>query len=265
MDLDKLDHKIYKWLEQHGYPLELRIAKIIQENGYDVTQSLNYEDPEVGGLREIDIIGFKYKNVGNVWFTFSMVVECKSSKKYPWIMFASKDKFLYDASLYKGRYASNNGQLLINKLKKQNLLEELNFFKINELRGFNLIRALTNGGKDAAYTAIKSVTKASEALVLRSNNSFDAICRIYFPVIVIDNRLFECYLDDNSEMKLKETGHSQLILSQAKNANKWQIIDVVTEDYFTKWIQLLNESIEEIYENHEDLLEEVSNEKPTNP
>ncbi len=81
--------KVADWLKKEGYPLEMKVADIFRRNGFGVDQSSYFIDPETGKMREMDVIATaidKYTSNINI----SWVIECKSSKKYPWILFTSK-------------------------------------------------------------------------------------------------------------------------------------------------------------------------------
>jgi hypothetical protein len=44
-DNDNFKEKIKKWLDEQGYPLEMRIASTMQRKGFHVVQSEYFVDP----------------------------------------------------------------------------------------------------------------------------------------------------------------------------------------------------------------------------
>jgi len=53
---DDLKTKVEKWLNEQGYPLEMRVASVLQQGGFRVVQSEYFSDPETGDSRELDIV-----------------------------------------------------------------------------------------------------------------------------------------------------------------------------------------------------------------
>ncbi|RLD00721.1 MAG: hypothetical protein DRI65_16200, partial [Chloroflexota bacterium] len=51
--------KIKAWLNKHGYPLEMEIARAMQSVEFSVVQSEYIEDSDTGILRETDIVAYQ--------------------------------------------------------------------------------------------------------------------------------------------------------------------------------------------------------------
>jgi hypothetical protein len=87
MSRDDLKQKVREWLEKEGYPLELKTAAALRAAGFPgVLPSAYYQDPEGGGLREIDVYAFVTAD-GNTAASVSVHVECKSQTNRPWVFF----------------------------------------------------------------------------------------------------------------------------------------------------------------------------------
>jgi hypothetical protein len=87
---------LLKWLEHHGYPCEMRAAKVFQEHGFRVRQSYYYTGNDNQGSREGDIFAYLAHDVirksgksgqhAIASLEIGVVCECKSSGA-PWVMF----------------------------------------------------------------------------------------------------------------------------------------------------------------------------------
>lgn len=85
---DKMETRLRGWLELSGRSLELRVARTLTAAGAFVQPAFSYIDPTSKQVRESDLIA-KFDWSGPEGFSCSLtaVVECKSSKKYPWVAF----------------------------------------------------------------------------------------------------------------------------------------------------------------------------------
>lgn len=88
MSEDEEFHRhVLEWLDKQEYPLEMRVAREFQSHGFAVIQSEYYESGE-SKSREIDVVAYKQRSFGSLLTRFTLVVECKSSKQKPWILFS---------------------------------------------------------------------------------------------------------------------------------------------------------------------------------
>jgi len=87
---DDLASRIRSWLGEQGYPLELRVAHAFQSAGFEVSSSEYYNDPDEGKPREIDVIASMSAFVCGISIQIAFMIECKSSKKKPWVLFCSQ-------------------------------------------------------------------------------------------------------------------------------------------------------------------------------
>lgn len=227
---DNLENKILKWIGKEGYPLELRATQILRKIGFIVGQSINYLDSESNDIREIDIVAYKYFMINEKWVTFSFVIECKSSLNKPWIAFTSKEERLYPDDYIIHRNATKDAKIFLKRMSNNDILKELELFKINERTSYNLIRAFTDG-IDVTYKALMSTTKATNALVEKGNKLND-VYRFFFPLILIDSKLFDCHLNSQNDIKVNEIKNTKLVVSNSFDSQRANFIDLVTLDYF---------------------------------
>lgn len=227
---DSLENKILKWMEKEGYPLELKASKILRDMDFEVGQSIFYLDNETNTAREIDIVAYKYYKINNGWVTFAFVIECKSSKDKPWIAFTAKEERLYDTDFIIHRNANSKGKTFLNNKVNDKKLAELDLFKIGARTAFNLTRAFTDG-IDVTYKATISTMKATSALVEKANKSHN-VYRFFFPIILIDSKLFDCNLDEENQLNLDEITNVDLVISNSFDSQRANFIDLITIDSF---------------------------------
>lgn len=88
-----INSKLIEWLNRHGYQLEMKLGKKLNEANYFTRNSAYYLDQESNKFREIDVISQFKEHTGllNIFFVF----ECKSSKSNPYVLFTSEDTLNY--------------------------------------------------------------------------------------------------------------------------------------------------------------------------
>ena len=75
-----LHRKVVAALTKSGFPLEMRIAAVCAEAGFEVQQRTYYIDQETGAPREIDIVASLDHMSNTSWLRFSLVIECKARR-----------------------------------------------------------------------------------------------------------------------------------------------------------------------------------------
>ena len=85
---DKIIQDVRSWLNQHGYVLEMEVAKALIPICSYVEQGEQYIDPITGKLRETDVFCSwrDPKHAPGTFHSLNMIVECKSTNA-PWIAF----------------------------------------------------------------------------------------------------------------------------------------------------------------------------------
>jgi hypothetical protein len=249
---DSFKEKIFKWLDSQGYPLEMEVARVFENNRFGVSISDIYQDFENGDDREIDVIAstfssFRFNPVLRIYWA----IECKLSKDKPWIIFLSDMPTSKDSHLVPvGLIASDEfGGKLINKYFDKNLqwrIDELEFLNPSKT-GHSLTQALTSG-QDVSYKAMQSCIKASFDSVLKTpepevNTSASKkvnkriFWSIAFPVIVIDGKLFEYSKNQNDKFQLEETGYGVVEWKGNNPLNARPYIYVVTRNALEEFVK----------------------------
>lgn len=251
MATDNLKNKISIWLNKHGYPHEMEVAKLFSVAGFQVIQSEYYIDNESKATREVDIIADINKRYNDILIKISFVVECKTNKDKPWIVFTSSGFTFSNKANISQRAASKLGRFALLKLLDSYPYLDYSFFQNPERGGYNLIESFQQG-KDIAYSSLFSVTKATLFEIKESNKSEFPICHLLVPIIVLNGKLYECYLDNENIERLDEVGqHTSLFWRNRLLGMPHSIILVETIESLKKHIKLYtNHSyklIEEIY------------------
>lgn len=187
-----LNAKILKWLEGQGYGLEMKVAAALGVAGFDLAQSTYYEDPQTGVSREIDVVG-RMTDIHMIGLlSVYPVVECKKSAK-PWVLFTSEsvgfNRILSFAIMNEVAIEAVTENL-------SRLVEEVDWFRKDGRLAYGATEAFS-AGKDAVFQAATQVTKASIAHLRQTGG--DRLLSFFFPTIVLDGRLFECYLGSEGE------------------------------------------------------------------
>ena len=233
---NNLPEKILEWLETQGYDTEMKVARILHEEGIkSTTHSLYYEDPETKTSREIDIVVS-----GSVDFLYAyLVIECKKSQK-PWVAFTTNSIGVNKANAFaitspEGRDALSGNYTELNKI---------DWFRKGRI-AFGITEAFTSK-EDISFKAGISATKAS--IALSQHESFNNDFSYFFPTVVLDGKLFECYLDEQGNSILNEID-SVFLQFEIKFGNKQgSSVHIVTLNSFRKYCKEFKSTFEYLKE-----------------
>ena len=222
-----LEERLRDWLDEQGYPLEMVVARSLRAVGFRVTQGEYYEDPESTGFRELDISAFLADAVEGGLARITYVVECKRSREKPWILFTSPPVRMSPVASVAQRAASEVGQRFLAKLTRRRDVQNLPAFSIPNRTGYALTQAFTSKA-DVAYAAAASVSDAALAQAKAADRDIRMVCEVAFPAVVVDGRLFECYLDAGDEMHISEISSGTLFWRNPILGVRHTVIQVVT-------------------------------------
>ncbi len=217
--------KVREWLENQGFPLEMKAAAAFRTAGFEVRQSSFYTDPETTKNREIDLVALDrdYSGVINIQF----IVECKTGKN-PWVLLCSRDAlrnynrfFAFAASSKTARH------ILVDHVGDdfEAFSARIPWVEKQELSGYSLRRAYSE--KDTAFEAAVGVAKACNAFI-QGEQRVDWIA-FAFPVIVVDGPLVRCWLDENGDLQLEEATEGEFLFGHDFGA----CIRVVTAEHLS--------------------------------
>ena len=197
---NNLTKKIREWLLGQGFPLEMRVATSFRKCGFEVIQSHFYPDPESNNYREIDVVATAPEYTGVVDVSF--MIECKTSKKKPWILFTSEHVLEGWNILFSYCISSNSARKILIEKGIETIIK-LPWMTKGGRVAYGLTQAFTTG-EDVTYKASTNVLKAaiSRKRIL-SERSYSSLLFI-FPAIVVDGKIFECFIDKNGEISIQE-------------------------------------------------------------
>ncbi len=202
---NNLVNKIKEWLTEQGYPLEMQVSNVLRRKGFEVIQSHYYPDPESNTYREIDVIATYPEHTGCINISFT--IECKVSKKKPWILFSSSNVLEGNHILFTYCIHSKSArkdllkELDIDYIKM--LKKNLPWMKKNSRVAYGVTQAFTSGD-DKTYKASLSALKAAINIKKEIGQQKWEPFVFIFPVIVIDGQLFDCFLDKKGKVSISE-------------------------------------------------------------
>jgi hypothetical protein len=243
--------KVKDWVEKQGYSLEMRVAKIFKESGFNVSQFDYYQDFETNKLREIDVSASVNKKIEGIEVKIALFIECKYLKK-PWVVFTtprSLSPYYYFVRILQNEFNLNEWKLqsnlqgrllarLLFSLGRENI-KKLSCFSIPQSAGYRISESFREdlSAKDNAFIATMQVCKSIEAHDFQDqsiyqktivgyeeqlydssvrNRGLKLYCSIAIPIIVVKGKLYECYLGSNDEVEVLETDSSVVLLSLKK-------------------------------------------------
>jgi hypothetical protein len=217
---DKVLQDVRSWLSQHGYVLEMEVARELIPHCSYVAQGEQYVDPVTGKLREIDIFcswGGAKDKIG-VHHSVEMVIECKNTTA-PWVAFF-------------GGSPSVEGGILPNLVDGKEWMDcircdeiQTPLFDLAHAAGASIAYAITEkknekGGKDLAREAVLSVTSASIAHVHAAEEFREASPVHYslnvLPLVVTKSPLVACSLSESGDVNLSHIDRCRVFSTHEK-------------------------------------------------
>lgn len=236
-----LEGKVKAWINEQGYPLEMRVAKEFREGGFRARQSEYFIDPENGDSREIDVIASRQCKVGDILVRLTVCIECKVAKKHPWIIFCSQDTIIAKPAAVVQRPSTTLGYEFLRRVSQSKYAHNTPFFKLEKRNGYSVTEAFTSG-KDNAYSSCISVAKCARSLIKKADiasKEQGPICEIVIPVILLQGKLFECH-QDSVTLETDEIDYSTLIWRNQTSNTGHSIITICTESALKKLINNAN-------------------------
>jgi hypothetical protein len=226
---------ILRWLEARGHLLEMEVARELSRAGWSVSQSEPYQDPQTGKARETDINARLQKQLGEQVVCLELVIECKSSKTRPWLLLSSSPT-AKGSSWVTHSALSQLGQEFLGALTflreeqlKQDadkVFADLPMFGWPARPAFRFIEGLFEAPtsnvekdqRDGGFTAVMQLASAlgqfDKQGASRPPWVVRSICEFLVPVIVVNDNLFECWMDENGEARVERTHRGLLIASR---------------------------------------------------
>jgi hypothetical protein len=219
-----LREKVAGWLEKEGYPLEMKVAHAFRRRNFRVQQGHFFKDPNTDKVREIDVLASRRGDIGGRLVRVVFIIECKWSKDKPWVVFTDSSIHLTDAQCIRERSASHHGRRILQVAAGAPLLSDAGLFFMPEAPAYGTRTALTDN--DRTYEALSSVTAATNALVALLDPA--PIAAVFFPVIVLDGRLFGCDLAPDGTITITERSTHVLVWRRPMASAPRAIVHLVT-------------------------------------
>ncbi|MFJ4281132.1 hypothetical protein [Streptomyces massasporeus] len=225
--MSSLEDRVRKWLSDQGYPLEMRVARIVGAAGAGWDHGRVYTDPVTEKTREIDLFG--YFDGPRQELSVHVVFECKHSRDKPWVLFGTDRPGLTPTGLARSTPATPLvKKALARTLRGRRMLSpvtDMTMFRAPDgITGFNLARAHTDN-QDAAFHAVRGVSAAAEETARDIGSHGHAV--LYLPVVVIDTPLIRCFLPaEEEDVQLEQVERGVLLTSSRPGS--YTFIHVVT-------------------------------------
>jgi hypothetical protein len=224
-------------------------AAAFRRHGFSASLSFSYETVEGGPHREIDVFAWKQQSFEGIDFRVNLMVECKSSRKNPWVTFSQE----------------MSGPLRATDLAFSALSPKLFPFFIRQLARrrpevastalFGPVDRIAHGARsafsdqDLAYQALMSSVTASLAALSRTANELETdnypVIELTLPVVVIDNALLDYVLkiDGRHEMIRRD---SMIVSAPVPGKLQAVLVHVVTAPALENWVNGVRESMDVI-------------------
>jgi hypothetical protein len=264
MKNDDLKAKIDNWLKNQGYPLEMTVAKILQDSGFSVSMGDVFIDPETGLSREIDVSASEWIVGDQCYVQLCFRIECKLSKNKPWVVFTSGTSHGFSAPhelICSDLYRRFISELLLENNWQANLSESGLFGNVTVGHG---VAQVFSDGVDIPYKAIMSAVKSSSSKVEEIDNIEKGRLQGYqlgiaIPIVVFEGQLFEAYLNPDGNISLTEVEHSTLNWKSTIPRNN-TVVSIVTRsgfDEFAGKMRLVKDVFTDLTNTHFATLEKM--------
>jgi hypothetical protein len=189
----------------------MRVAAQLQDAGFQVVQSAYFGDPSTAKARELDVVAFRVWRSPHILWQLTLIVECKVSKRQPWVMFTRP----LDTGDTEGQFqyyrvaASKLGRQLLAQLRRHTATKgQLPLLEFADRPAYGVQQisfgSTNSRNEDRRNIAFEAASKVAHAASLNAAaNDTDEYAdtpggHIVLPVIAIDAGLFDAHLDATS-------------------------------------------------------------------
>src|ERR1039457_5057306 len=130
--MSELENKVRAWLDEQGYPLEMRVACAFRRAGFRIRQYDYCRDPTTNAQREIDVVAHIDREIERRLVRVQFMIECKLSRSKPSLMFCSPDIRLAPPARVAQRTASPTASAVLDGLAQRKEIQDLELFCIIE-------------------------------------------------------------------------------------------------------------------------------------
>jgi len=225
-----------------------------------VESARHYLDADGETLRELDVVSQAWcRHNGSddrPWVQVAFVVECKASRKHPWVAFLGDERFRRDESVLETMRVEVVGGPVD---AYGDRIEPLDISRLRGLHNANLLHwtgpiayAVTEaGGADdggsQAYKAVRQVTAGVDGLGRDLVESTErAVLRISIPIVVTSAPLVTCRLGERGE-EVVEEAEKVLLVARLRPAAELSSVWVVQEGYLDRLAEDARSTIDRLF------------------
>lgn len=202
-----LDERLLEDIGKSGFPLELRVSHELLTRGYFVEHNVYYVDKDEQKGREIEISALRNsqshpRDREPIWVRVRLLVDCKKAQAdKPWVIFTSP---VTNYESY-ARTIMQAGLHEPEKLEADSIASVTAYhpYWLMPRRGRSYYEGFkgpdTPGPSNTIHRGVMSVVKAT---IDRMDEDKGYPFVMYQPVIVLEGRLFEAFLDESRQITL---------------------------------------------------------------
>jgi hypothetical protein len=203
-----LEDSVRKWLDDQGYPLEMKVAEALRNAGIGWDHGRVYEDRSTEKVREIDVMGY-LDYWGSPRFSIHLIMECKHAHGRPWVLFCTERTMLTPLGYAISLPCTKGAKKIMAVMAPIEAVQQMELFRQPDLVGFNFVRAHTDN-RDVAFDAVRGVVTAALSTAAKIGKWKHNV--LYVPIIVVDSPLMQCHLPANAgELALQEVQEGSLL------------------------------------------------------
>lgn len=246
-------------INKTGKPLEIRISSLLDNKWHDIVNQDTYYD-KTRVLREIDICAsISPISIGNLELEANLIIECKKSEAFSWVFFTRPFRFEVDDLT--GQYLDELQMAAKNTERNEimhEILKETKLHYSDQKRVGVTYEAFQTGDahksqfkedKSAIFEAVSQLKSYVEC-----SNDEDIRIRVpvlpytiqmSFPCIVFRGPMYEAIVEDD-DLRLERTSHVVLNTSFSSMYSIYEkglLVDIVSEDYFNDYQELIRKDI----------------------
>jgi hypothetical protein len=244
--MTELTDKVAAWLSKSGFPLEMRVAAQWEGAGFEVSQGAYYIDSESNVARETDIVASMTNVDSEAWARWITVVECKSDRSAPWVLFGGRGRPLDAKARLRAMGATRQTQSYLVRVSRRDDVANLAAFRSDRPAAYGMIQALREGHTDHAYAAVMSVAKAASYFLheFSKDSVGDETLEMVWPVIITEAPLLEARLSPSNEIEVDEIDQGTLVWRHPTAGKGIAMIDIVRAQIAPQYIKSIKSAAE---------------------
>ncbi|MCB9780532.1 MAG: hypothetical protein H6742_18340 [Alphaproteobacteria bacterium] len=237
------------------------MAAALKRAGLLTIQGMHVADPESGKPRETDVLGLRERKHGALKLQVVANIECKSSRKHPWLIFTHRtskaDRVLPRAAMLASRPAEAALFCHGEGFSTDRVLQYSPMLTFGPRLGFGGRQAFFDGNQDQFYGAIRGVMSSSAGWVNSSNGNEGAQAEskalikgpltVVVPVMVVDCELFSAtWCEDSEQVRIEREQWLPIRWSGARDDALFRMAWVVEAGALDEWLPHLINGMDDI-------------------